>query len=147
MENRVKQIIYHEQEASRLQAEADEHQWIAARLISEELETGKSKAQLGREIHKTEAHVRYMARCHKAKLKFGSDAPPFNTVYNSPEVRGKTSLSLRGRSSLSPRVQMIILAEAQADRLDKEIAENRRKIAELQASVKADDDTDSERQA
>jgi hypothetical protein len=146
VENRVKQIIYHEREARRLQAETDEHQWIAARLISEELETGKAKAQLGREIHKTEAHVRYMARCHKAKLKFGSDLPPFNTVYNSPEVRGKRSLSLRGKSSLSPRVQLIILAEAEADRCQKEADDYRRKAEFLEASMKADDDTDSERQ-
>lgn len=79
---RVQQII-------KLERQADDAQWEAARLIAAELDDGKSQRQLAREIGKTHTHVRYMALAWEWKLKFPPyELPPFNEVYNSSEVRG-----------------------------------------------------------
>jgi len=54
--------------------------WEAARLIAEELESGKSKAQVAREISKSEGHVRHMAKVWESYL--GTDERPlFNKAY------------------------------------------------------------------
>ena len=87
---RIHAIMFHEAEADRLQARSDEHRWHAAELIATaELAEGTTKARL-RQIGKSEAHVRYMARAWETKLKFRvlPSFPPFNEIYNSPEVRG-----------------------------------------------------------
>lgn len=76
---RVEEII-------RLEKQGDECQWKAARLISEELEAGKTQRQLASEINKSKTHVLTMQRVWS--LKRPDDDRPFNQVYNSPEVRG-----------------------------------------------------------
>lgn len=100
--SRVQDIIRLETERERLDGDvgklsaelnaartrASDAGWELAELYAAELADGKSKAALGREVHKSPQHVTYMSRCHEAKLKFGSDSPSFNEVYNSPEVRG-----------------------------------------------------------
>jgi hypothetical protein len=79
-------------------AEGDErtvsaHRWEAARLIWEEIEEGKSRRELAREIGKSHTHVRYMYNCwdlvgRKLVVSGGSDAlPNFQAVYMSDEIR------------------------------------------------------------
>jgi hypothetical protein len=76
---RVQQII-------RLEKEADDAQWEAARLISEELAEGKSQRQLAREIGKSQPHVLYMHRCWRLRDNYSYHSS-FSEVYNSPEIR------------------------------------------------------------
>lgn len=80
-------IRWHEQAADLLSERADEHRWEAARLISEELETGKSQRQLASEIGKSQPHVWRMNQCWKRYFKV-SEPPSFNEIYNSDEIRG-----------------------------------------------------------
>ena len=91
---RVEEIIFHEVEAEKLEAdatklgqEADGHRWEAARLIFEEISSGKSQRQLAREIGKSYEHVRIMAKTWNI---FGKCQPrlAFNVAYHSPGVRG-----------------------------------------------------------
>lgn len=77
---RVQQII-------RLERQADDAQWEAARLIAEELAEGKSQRQLAREIGKSQAHVFRMNRCWALRETLGFHI--LNEAYHSPEVRGK----------------------------------------------------------
>lgn len=76
---RVQQII-------RLEREADDAQWEAARLITEELDSGKSQRQLAREIGKSQTHVRYMAKCWLLRENYSFHSS-FSELYNSPEIR------------------------------------------------------------
>lgn len=76
---RVQQII-------RLEREADDAQWEAARLISEELDSGKSQRQLAREIGKSQTHVRYMVKCWSLRENYSFHSS-FSELYNSPEIR------------------------------------------------------------
>jgi hypothetical protein len=87
---RVSAIIQNERDAEMYEAQANDCRWAAAEDIAAELAAGKSQSQLGREIGKSNVHVRYMALTWKLKLKFKDDdtRPPFNELYNSPEVRG-----------------------------------------------------------
>lgn len=86
--SRVEEIIIHESEADKLETSASDHRWEAARLISEELASGKKQRQLAREIGKDHKHVAFMARCWQAwGPRSPSDRPKFNEVYHSPEVR------------------------------------------------------------
>jgi len=68
------------------------HMWSAAMLMWEEVDNGKSRSALGREIGKSHTHVRYMYNCWDVVgRKLGGkieDLPPFNEVYHSTEVRG-----------------------------------------------------------
>ena len=92
---RVDLIIWCEREAEAHYAEGDAHyakgdalQWKAAELIADEVTNGKSKAQLGREIHKSRQHVLYMSRCWESRnYSYGS----FSKLYNSPEIRGPSA--------------------------------------------------------
>lgn len=68
----IEQIIQHEADAERLEADADGHRWEAARLISEELATGKPQRQLAREINKSQSHVSKMKAVWE---KYGTDSP------------------------------------------------------------------------
>lgn len=79
---RVQQII-------RLEREADDAQWEAARLIAEELAEGKSQRQLAREIGKSQGHVRFMNRCWTLRGEYYSihPRPSFGEFYNSSFVR------------------------------------------------------------
>lgn len=65
----------------------EENQWLAAELISAELEDGKTQVQLAKEIGKSRAHVQRMAKCWKLHPRV-QGRPAFNEVYHSPEVRG-----------------------------------------------------------
>lgn len=78
---RVQQII-------RLEREADDAQWEAARLITEELAAGKSQRQLAREIGKSLSHVHYMAKCWKLSVHYSEHSyASFSEFYNSPLIR------------------------------------------------------------
>jgi hypothetical protein len=80
---RVNEIIHHEAEADRLTAEASEHRWEAARLIVEELVTGKTQRQLAQEIGKSHVHVGAMARVwrtHGGNHDY-QQAASFNQLY------------------------------------------------------------------
>jgi hypothetical protein len=82
---RVQKII-------KLEQGAEWNHWEAARLISEELADGKSQRQLANEIGKSHTHVQHMAKAWEWQLKLPpSDRPPFNELYNSPEVRGQSA--------------------------------------------------------
>ncbi len=70
--NRVEAIIFHEHAADALQATRDEHRWDAARLIAEELASGKSQRQLGEEIGRDHKHVARMAKVWRT---FGDPGP------------------------------------------------------------------------
>jgi hypothetical protein len=68
-------------------------------VIAEELDNGKSQRELAREIGKDEKHVRLMRKSWElCGLKSAVERPPFNQVYNSPEVRsGNSPEPLRAR--------------------------------------------------
>jgi hypothetical protein len=83
-------------EADQLRQQADEHRWEAARLISEELADGTSQRELARQIGKSQAHVRDMARVWEIWGRSAS-RPPFNLAYNAPQVRGSRPQPLPGR--------------------------------------------------
>lgn len=87
---RVEEIIRLEAQADRMADEADRAKWEAARLIAEEVQSGKSLRKLAGEIGKSHQHVDRMKRCWEVAgchLKV-TDRPAFNHVYNSAEVRG-----------------------------------------------------------
>jgi len=92
--DRVEEIRKHEAIADRNDATTSEHRWIAAQLIWEEVNEGKSRRQLGQERGKSHTHVRYMFNCWDlvGRKLGGLDAdgglPSFNEIYNSVEVRG-----------------------------------------------------------
>ena len=65
---RVAEIISHESDAEKLQADADAHCWEAARLISEELSTGTSQKVLAYSISKSQPHV---SKCAAVWAKYG----------------------------------------------------------------------------
>ncbi len=93
--SRIQEIVWHEAEAARLQSEADEHKWTAAKLIWEELQgpPKKSQRKLADEIGKSQPHVKFMAATWEY---FGGisdnlgyqERPPFNEAYHSAKVRG-----------------------------------------------------------
>jgi hypothetical protein len=90
--DRVSEIIEHESIAEGEEHVTSYHRWAAAELIWQEVTEGKSRRELGREIGKSHTHVRYMFNCWDTvgqKLGLSYDQlPNFNTVYNSPEIRG-----------------------------------------------------------
>lgn len=80
--SRVELIIHHEAEADRKEQEVSSLRWEAARLISEELATGKSHRQLAGEIGKSHVHVGAMARVwrdHGGNPDYQDR--PFNALY------------------------------------------------------------------
>jgi len=92
--DRIAEIRKHEAIAERNDSTTSHHRWIAAQLIWEEVNEGKSRRQLGQEIGKSHTHVRYMYNCWDlvGRKLGGIDAdgglPNFNEIYNSVEVRG-----------------------------------------------------------
>lgn len=73
--SRIEEII-------RLEALVETSQWDVARLIWEELETGKTQRQLAEEIGKSLRHVQVMANTHKIVLDYpGSQDRPFHEAY------------------------------------------------------------------
>lgn len=106
--DRVSEIVRLEAAADVKDVEASELRWLAAELIVAELESGKSQRQLAREIGKTQQHVsRVKISWDVVRHLKVSDRPPFNTVYNSSEVRTpKASKAARSDSEPSkPAVQ------------------------------------------
>ena len=74
----VEKIIKHEALADRGQEAVDKHRWEAARLIWEELATGKTQETLAEEIGKSQSHVSKMAR---AWQKYSPENSNFQEVY------------------------------------------------------------------
>jgi hypothetical protein len=96
--NRVAEIIRHEKEADKIQLKADDHRWEAARLISEELESGKTQKALAKEISKTQGHVSKCAALWK-KFSDENDRPTWAKAYNSVSSRpSKTSSEPKAES-------------------------------------------------
>lgn len=78
--SRVEEIIRLESE---IETSREASQWDVARLIWEELETGKTQRVLAEEIGKTQQHVSYMAKAHKISLDNpGCMERPFSSTYN-----------------------------------------------------------------
>jgi len=107
-EARVAEIKSHLEAAEVPNREASTHMWIAARLIWEEVESGKSRRALGDEIGKSHTHVRYMYNCwsvvglaHPGTKP--EDLPPFNEVYHSTEVRGDPESAPEGEAGQRKR--------------------------------------------
>ena len=86
--DRVQQIIELEAAADKLNEEYESNRWETARLYSEELAAGKSQRALAAEVGKSKTHVYCMAKCWEVEGE-RSLKRPFNTVYNSTEVRGE----------------------------------------------------------
>jgi hypothetical protein len=73
---RVERIVF-------LQQRTEADQWEAARLIFEELESGKTQRELAGEIGKSLAHVSYMAATWRRSVHLGEqDRPAFNEAYH-----------------------------------------------------------------
>jgi len=93
--DRVAEIKRHLAAAEGPDRDASIHMWEAARLIWEEIDSGKSRRALGQEIGKSHTHVRYMFNCWDiVGRKIGGkpeDLPQFSEVYHSTEVRGEPS--------------------------------------------------------
>jgi hypothetical protein len=88
----IELIREYEADADKHEADASQLRWEAARLIWEELDGGKSQAKLAGEIGKDRSHVRWMKGCWEWVLKYPRrERPPFNGIYNSPEVRGASA--------------------------------------------------------
>jgi hypothetical protein len=88
---RVSAIIQNERDAEMYEAQANDCKWAAAEDIAAELaERGPGQqSQLAREIGKSRGHVQRMLKCHLLLKERPDDTrPPFNEIYNSPEVRG-----------------------------------------------------------
>jgi predicted transcriptional regulator len=69
---RIEEIIWCEGEAEEIvssaQREADKLRWDAAKLITEELDAGKTQFELAKLIGKSQTHVSVMRRMYKAKI-------------------------------------------------------------------------------
>lgn len=99
--DRVERIIELERQAEKPVVINSRVRWELARLYWEEIEAGKSKAELAREIGKSTMHVLFMYRCWditvaQTKMEYNDygGLPPFNSIYNSPEVRGQSAESV-----------------------------------------------------
>lgn len=85
------------------EARASEHNWMAAELIWEEIDSGTQQKVIAREIGKSEAHVSFVKRCWELRvIKTGleeftyGDLGSFYEFYNSAEVRGESADRERG---------------------------------------------------
>lgn len=105
--NRIDEIIYHETAADAESSTRSAHRWQAAKLIYEEVESGKTKYKLAQEIGKSQHHVRWSARCwdlvgkHYADGNEFSDFPNFNDTYHSDMIRGDQELPSEERKPRS----------------------------------------------
>ncbi len=84
--DRIAQIRELEAGAARDEAEANRKRWEAARLIAEELQTGKSTRVLAKEIGKSHTHVVRMAGVWRATAsgnQVSTTLLPFNRLYKS----------------------------------------------------------------
>lgn len=81
MSDRVSEIIFLEAKADEVQIEIDQYRWEAARLICEELRTGKSQQVLADEIGKSANHVSVMKRVHDQKSAFDHENYTFTEAY------------------------------------------------------------------
>lgn len=110
MADRIEEIKYHLAAAEGPDRQSSHHMWVAAQLIWEEIEEGKSRRQLAQEIGKSHTHVRYMYNCWDLvgrKVMTGEAdteaLPNFNEVYHSTEVRGDPDEQGRGEGKRRER--------------------------------------------
>jgi hypothetical protein len=99
--DRIQEIVSHLAVADGTDAGADPHRWEASRLIYDDLQTGKSLRELGREIGKSHMYVQYMQRTWALGKDFcpvydptglsGTTWPDFKEIFYSAEVRGEAS--------------------------------------------------------
>ena len=90
MEDRVQQIIKLEAEADQAEATASEIRWEAARLIWEELQSGKPQRQLAREIGKSQGHVSKCSAMWERYADSPENRPVWRDAYRG--VSGKPDL-------------------------------------------------------
>lgn len=91
--NRIQEIIRLESEAALPEGEASLRRWQVARLMWEEVQTGKSRNELAEEVGKSRKHVQWMVKSWEVvgqHIPTGGVFPPFNPVYHGPEVRGES---------------------------------------------------------
>lgn len=105
MDDKVQKIIRLEADASKMESEASDLRWEAARLISEEIASGTTQRALAKEIGKDHKHVAWCVKCWKI---WGGDLvgprPPFNKAYHSTEVRGGPKPKVRGKPKARPEI-------------------------------------------
>lgn len=102
---RMEEIKSHVKIADENEATASEHNWMAAELIWQEVESGTTQKAIAKAISKSEAHVSFVKRCWQLRVvdtglegfAFG-DLGSFYEFYNSPEVRGESADRERGGS-------------------------------------------------
>lgn len=95
---RMEEIKSHVKIADENEATASEHNWMAAELIWQEVESGTTQKAIAKAISKSEAHVSFVKRCWQLRVvdtglegfAFG-DLGSFYEFYNSPEVRGDSA--------------------------------------------------------
>lgn len=81
---RIEEIIWCEGQADQMVAEAEDLRWDAARLITEELATGKLQREVAAEIGKSQSHVSFMAQVHRLRPDYpGNKTAPraFGSYY------------------------------------------------------------------
>jgi len=94
---RIEEIIWCEGQADQLDMEADGLRWTAARLIAEELDTGKTQRVLGEQIGKSHAHVGYMRQVWVRNGNLGghSASRSFDSYYQEVKHMDKTDADTR----------------------------------------------------
>jgi len=137
--DRIAEIKDLEFQAEKPENEVSTLRWKAARLIWQEVEAGTSRRGLADEIGKSHTHVRFMYKCWDIVGKnFESETdvswgnlPPFQSIYNSTEVRGEPepvttgtggSASTSGAATVTSRGRTPGAAHAERDRSWIEIA-------------------------
>lgn len=87
-DDKVQRIIELEENADKLESEASDVRWEAARLISEELASGTSQRALASAIGKSQPHVFRMKTVWE-RFARESVRPPFSEAMNSVAPRGE----------------------------------------------------------
>lgn len=99
---RIARIKNYVRTADASEAKASEHNWMAAELIWEEIDSGTSQKDIAKAIGKSEAHISFVKRCWELRvIKLGleefqyADLGSFYEFYNSAQVKGESAGSDR----------------------------------------------------
>lgn len=95
--------------ADQSEATSSEHNWMAAELIWEEIDSGTPQKEIARAIGKSEAHISFVKRCWELRvIKTGleefeyGDLGSFFQFYNSEEVKGESARDRSGSGDGEP---------------------------------------------
>jgi hypothetical protein len=97
-QGRITKIRKYVRIADEHEVKASEHNWMAAELIWEEIDSGTPQKEIAQAIGKSEAHVSFVKRCWQLRVvdtglegfAFG-DLGSFYEFYNSSQVRGESA--------------------------------------------------------